>query len=619
MNDERIEELVQAYLRGEAGLPELEELRKLLEPGDDVSRRVASMLNDGGMIAGWFRAESDERFVDEASAAVKTDRDDPEFVGKTLEKIEQAAARNGMRRRFQRLGGGRGKFPLLPVLAAAGILAAAAVFVVTLPRERKPASGNEAAGKGTPEPEAARLAPPPKDTPEDAKDLEELERLRLERRKQEEDVARLEREKADLIGQQKPEAAREKERAELESKRQLERLAEEERRARGRLREKVSPRETRVGETAPRLLAATVERVQGEAFVSEKQERAGAKPGLAVFSGQEVETAGAKSSVVLRFADGTRLELGADSAVRDLAEMSGDRGKGVFVARGTVTADVVKQPAGAPMTLNTPHAVAAILGTRLTLSVEAGFTRLDVREGRVRFSRQPGGPAVEVPSGFFSVAGPGLEAELRHERAVTLAFQDDVSPMPRYAGTRDCQVGEFKQDADRNYGTGGQVWVDGDCRPPQGDDRYALVRWDLSAIPPGSSVLSVTVSVQVVNDPGGHPYDFYEMKREWVENQATWNHSASKRPWQVPGAKGTLDRGSVILGSLAPRGNGPYTAPFNAAGTAVIQGWVDNPLSNHGFWLGNPDNGDALGFESREAAQPVNRPKLTVTFVPRGR
>jgi ferric-dicitrate binding protein FerR (iron transport regulator) len=619
VNDERIEELVQVYLRGEAGPSELEDLKRLLEPGDETSRRVASMLTDGGMIAGWFRAEADERFVDEAAAAARTDRDDPEFVGKTLEKIEQAAAKTGIRRRLQRMDGGRWKFPLLPALAAAGILAAAAVFVATMPRDRKPPQGKGESEAGAPEQEAKAVPVPEGERRQIFRDKEELERLHIERLRQEEDLARLTRERADLIGQQRMEEAQAKEKVENEGKRQLERLAEEERQARLRLQEKESPGSTRVKGTKPRLLAATVERVLGEAFVSAEDGRSPAKPGLAIFSGHGIETLGAKSSALVRFADGTRLELGGDASIRGLWERQEERGKGVFVARGTVTAEVSKQPAGASMVLTTPHAEADVLGTRLTLSVAVNITRLDVREGRVRFTRLPGGAAVEVLAGFHAVAGTGQEAELRHERAVTLSFQDDVSPTARYSGTRDCSFGEYKQEADRNNGTTAQVWVDGDCRPPQGDDRYALIKWDLAAIPPASTVLSASISIQVVNNPNGHPFDLYEMKREWIENQATWNLSASKRPWQTPGAKGPQEKGVVILGSLAPKVNGPYTATLQAAGTAMVQSWVDNPLSNHGFWLGHPDNGDALGFESREAAQPGNRPKLTVVFVPRGR
>ncbi len=615
MNDERIEELVQAYLRGEASPGELEELKKLLDAGDETSRRAASMLADGGMIAGWFRAEGDLRFVAEAMAATETRRDDPEFVGKTLERIEQARSR---RRSWRRPSGGR-PWGFIPALAAAGLLAAVVAIVVfaSTRGQREGTAGGSAQAPGPAVEERRETADSPDQERLDA--IKDLERLRQERKKQEEELARIEREREELVRQQRTAEAQAKGETEIERKRQLERLAEEERKAQARVERKEKQAPTTTREKAPLLLAATVERVQGEAFLVAEEGKTAAKPGQAVYGGQGFETSGPKGLLAVRFADGTRLELAGDAAVQRVWERQERKGKGLFLARGVVTADVGKQPAGQPMVFTTAHAEATVLGTRLTLAVAGNSTRLDVREGRVRLARLPAGAAVEVPAGFYAVAGPGQDPELKHEHAIALSFQDDVSPGPRYSGTRDAHFGEHKSEVDRNNGTGAQVWVDGDCRPPQGDDRYALIKWDLSAIPPGSMVISASIAIQVVNNPAGQPFNLCEMKREWIENQATWNVAASKRPWQAPGARGPQERGGVILGALAPKVKGPYSAALNPAGVAVVQSWIDNPLTNHGFWLGNPDNGDALGFESREAVQPANRPKLTIVFVPKGR
>ncbi len=613
MSGDRIEDLVQAYLMGEAGAEELEELKRILEAGGGDSKRAAKMLADGGMIAGWFRAEGDDRFVAEAMAAAMTDRDDPAFVGKTIERISRASSRRRLWGRRE----GTGPSPIIPILAAAGIMAGLAglIVVVSTGRQRPGPVPGAVAERHV---EAVETAITPEfgvedgrkgedrapDRPEGAVGGNETEATRM--RREEEPTRRVN-------------AGRTDERKGGHPERRLERVEDVERTARGPSDRWGEPGSTSTDAAGPRLIAAVVDRIQGEAFVLSESGKSPARPGLTLYGGEGLETAGARGSAVIRFADGTRLEVSGDSTVKRLWERREGAPKSLLLARGTLTADVVRQPAGASMVFTSPHAEAVVLGTRLVLAVSGQTTRLDVCEGKVRIRRLPGGVPVDVPAGFFAVVNQGQEAELMHEKSIEISFQDDASPVSRYTGTRDCHFGEHKQEANRNNGRGAQVWVDGDCRPPQGDDRYALIKWDVSMIPSRSTVLSAAISINVINDSFGHPFFLYEMKRDWVEGQATWNLAASKRPWQAPGARGAQERGTVILGALAPKVNGPYTAPLNPAGVAVLQSWVNNPASNNGFWLGNPDNGDALGFDSRESQHPANRPKLTVVFVPKGR
>jgi hypothetical protein len=61
------------------------------------------------------------------------------------------------------------------------------------------------------------------------------------------------------------------------------------------------------------------------------------------------------------------------------------------------------------MLFTTPHAVARVLGTTLKLAVEAKYTRLDVREGKVQLKRLSDNKAVDVAAGAYAVAGDGGE------------------------------------------------------------------------------------------------------------------------------------------------------------------------------------------------------------------
>ena len=84
--------------------------------------------------------------------------------------------------------------------------------------------------------------------------------------------------------------------------------------------------------------------------------RAPAKVGQNLTWGQGLET-GRQGLVVIKYADGTRLQLGSGTVIWEASERPGTRGdegpKRIHLTAGTLTADVAKQPAGRPMILQT--------------------------------------------------------------------------------------------------------------------------------------------------------------------------------------------------------------------------------------------------------------------------
>jgi ferric-dicitrate binding protein FerR (iron transport regulator) len=175
-------------------------------------------------------------------------------------------------------------------------------------------------------------------------------------------------------------------------------------------------------------VVARVERADGEAFLIAGAERAPVKAGDGVASGQGVEGA-----ATLLFPDGTRFETSAGAVLRDLAE--GPQGKTAFLAQGSLSAAVPRQPADRPLVVSTPAAEVRVLGTSFRLSVEAGAkpsARLDVKEGKVRLRRSADGKTVDVAAGQFAVAAPGSELAARpvsSERRILYRadFEDPVS------------------------------------------------------------------------------------------------------------------------------------------------------------------------------------------------
>jgi outer membrane biosynthesis protein TonB len=194
-----------------------------------------------------------------------------------------------------------------------------------------------------------------------------------------------------------------------------------------------------------RVAVVTVTAIQGEVVRLDGAARLPLSDGQALLAGQGVECVGAKSSAVAAFSDGTRLEIGPETLLREIADRKGKR---VVLSKGVVSAQVGKQPADAPMVFATPHGEARVLGTALRIEV-GPQTRLEVTEGKVRLVRT-GGKSVDVAAGNFAVCGPGLEPApkvLHPEEIVLLASQAKI-------------VGdEWRLVADRNASGGASLEV----------------------------------------------------------------------------------------------------------------------------------------------------------------
>lgn len=191
----------------------------------------------------------------------------------------------------------------------------------------------------------------------------------------------------------------------------------------------------------------------------------------------------------------------------------------------------------------------------------------------------------------------------------TIAFQSGVLPTASYGGARDTKLRADNQTT--NYGTNSKLELDG--KP----DFTSLLKWDVSAIPVGSTVIGATITVNVVNT-SLHTFPIYELSRDWVETQATYLQSATNVAWSTVGAAGVSDREPTVLGTITAPKLESVTLSLNAAGIAVVQKWVSNPASNYGLTIQNYDDisTDDLDFSSREDSTSSRRPKLTIEYWP---
>jgi hypothetical protein len=164
--------------------------------------------------------------------------------------------------------------------------------------------------------------------------------------------------------------------------------------------------------------------------------------------------------------------------------------------------------------------------------------------------------------------------------------------------------------------------------------RRGLIEFDLSAIPAGSTIDSVTLDL-FLTQAQSFPTNvaLHEVQAEWGQgtssggnraggganattNDATWLHTFyNTASWANPGG----DFASEISATAVVGAEGAiYRWESTPALVADVQGWVNSSAANHGWLLQGDESqsGTAKAFATREDGTAANRPLLTVTFSP---
>lgn len=106
------------------------------------------------------------------------------------------------------------------------------------------------------------------------------------------------------------------------------------------------------------------------------------------------ETFIAERSEMILYPDGTRLFVGADTAVT-----FGGRGKTLAIERGELVADVTPQPRDEPMTLATATTEVRVVGTVVGVAARSDTTHVTVEKGRVQVTRKSDRWSIPVREG----------------------------------------------------------------------------------------------------------------------------------------------------------------------------------------------------------------------------
>lgn len=213
---------------------------------------------------------------------------------------------------------------------------------------------------------------------------------------------------------------------------------------------------------------------------------------------------------------------------------------------------------------------------------------------------------------LFLCAGEAAAAEL------TLTASQDASIFGAAPG--------YEQAAD---GAGPYLWT---SVTAAGVARRALLRFDLSAIPPGAQVQQVELSLYLSRAQDRDPHvSAHRLLAAWTEGSAnggsqghgapaavgdvTWlRRSFPGQAWAQPGGDyDALPSAALNLGFPGERQVWGPTARL----TADVQAWLANPATNHGWILVGVESNsqNAKRFESRSSS-PAVRPSLRVVYTP---
>ncbi len=219
-------------------------------------------------------------------------------------------------------------------------------------------------------------------------------------------------------------------------------------------------------------------------------------------------------------------------------------------------------------------------------------------------------------AGNESAPTPAVSATTSSPGATVISFRTSVFPDSNY-GANDNDISETTPDT--NYCGGQTVKVSGSESSGSGKDRSSLFKFDISAVPAGSIVVGAQLSLYVTNGTT-QAYQIYELRKPWTDCEVTWNKASNSLVWELPGAKGLSDRGTVSLADFGPASDFVFkNVSLNSAGVATVQNWVNNAAVNFGVIIANPDNTDGVNMATnRYIAGKAYYPRLTVAYLPAG-
>lgn len=216
--------------------------------------------------------------------------------------------------------------------------------------------------------------------------------------------------------------------------------------------------------------------------------------------------------------------------------------------------------------------------------------------------------------------------------AAPLALADEVTLNP----SKDNTI-YLNGTQNLSNGAGDYIFCGMTAQFPGGNPRRGLIHFDLASIPAGSTITSVKLTMwfeQGALTATARTCTLRRALADWGEGDsnalggegqgafaepgdATWFFSFfNTQAWAAPGGEFSATVGASAAVAYFPAqdyvwGNTPELV-------ADVQGWLDTPASNFGWFLVGDESaaGTARKFSSREYENELRRPRLLVEFIP---
>jgi hypothetical protein len=131
----------------------------------------------------------------------------------------------------------------------------------------------------------------------------------------------------------------------------------------------------------------------------------------------------------------------------------------------------------------------------------------------------------------------------------------------------------------------------------------AYLQFNLSSLPAGAVIVNAELKLYQFNNSGTEDFmiSLYQVTESWVESTITWND----RPDYISSPESTI---TATAGA---------TTWLSWDITGLVQGWLDENISNYGMMLKDTDESspNVSGCYSSEfISEPTLRPKLEITY-----
>ncbi|MBM3188554.1 MAG: DNRLRE domain-containing protein, partial [Chloroflexi bacterium] len=261
------------------------------------------------------------------------------------------------------------------------------------------------------------------------------------------------------------------------------------------------------------------------------------------------------------------------------------------VARGDGYKYPNVQASNGTVTINAPAATATATRTATATNTPTA-TRTPTRTNTPTITPTPDCTKAPTPTRTNTPASGILERVLRQEEGVYAGFRDTFI---------DMWLPTTNNDLEHRLKIGA---------PAQ---QSALIRVDLSEFAPGTLIEQAVLTLYEAEcPPNSMEALVYQVLREWVVNQATWQKATAQTNWATAGCSAPgVDRAAslALRVQVFPACCDGQIYPFDLDITSMVQSWVNDPASNYGLLIvGGGSVATQYKFFSSDSRNPIYRP-----------